>query len=205
MKTGAVIMASMLLTLQTACSTTATVHRVFGPAYEGRVHGSDATSVNVGAANGLVYRVDGGEITDIDHPGNVHLTVGGVLLGLGTALAVSATSAASSSERNDQLGAAIGYAAISVPFIVYGSWVWARSRGAARAFAEAPRPVVAVPSPMPTLPAPPRPPPPSGVPRVPAPPAPAVATPDAAPPASGATAAPSPPPEPTAPGAPVVP
>lgn len=68
------------------CSTTATIHRLNGPDYESTIVDSDARTLRLGGGDGRMYEVTRAEVVDIDHPGNVIMTVGMVFLGLGTFL-----------------------------------------------------------------------------------------------------------------------
>jgi hypothetical protein len=66
-----------------ACSSTATIRRGNGPAYEAAIASSDEQAVYVRGENGMTYRVPRAEVVDIDHPGNIALTVGASLLAYG--------------------------------------------------------------------------------------------------------------------------
>src|SRR5436190_22598247 len=81
--------ASVVLLSFTACSTTATVQRSNGPAYEATIINSDSGAVYVRAEDGLTYRVPRAEVVDIDHPGNVLLAVGASLIAYGVAIGYS--------------------------------------------------------------------------------------------------------------------
>ena len=72
----------------TACSNTATITRRSGPNFEASIEDSDSESVYVRSGNGAPYRVPRNDIVDIDHPGNVHLTIGAALLLWGTLMLV---------------------------------------------------------------------------------------------------------------------
>jgi hypothetical protein len=61
------------------CSTTATIARTNGPPIEASIEGGSPSSI-VLEGGAIVSR---NEITEVDHPGNVHAVVGGVILGYG--------------------------------------------------------------------------------------------------------------------------
>jgi hypothetical protein len=61
------------------CSTTATITRISGPPIEASIEGGSPSSI-VLEGGAVVSRND---IRDVDHPGNVHAVVGGVILGYG--------------------------------------------------------------------------------------------------------------------------
>ena len=67
-----------------ACSTTATISRDHGPAYEATIVGSDADTLRLEDRYGHPFPVPRGDVVDIDHPGNVLMTIGAVMLGVGT-------------------------------------------------------------------------------------------------------------------------
>jgi hypothetical protein len=66
------------------CSSTATIVRTDGPDNEAEIANSDAAALYVRARNGQIYRINRESIADIDHPGNVEIIVGSLLLGLGS-------------------------------------------------------------------------------------------------------------------------
>jgi hypothetical protein len=154
------------------CSWTATIARSDGPDTEGEIHHSDAGAVYVRARNGGIYRIDRSVITDIDHPGNVEMVVGGILVGLFSFVAISERNAP---DRNDALTVLAIYGGLGLALISWGLARWVTSFRAARAFeaaelpaGPAPRPGAPVYPPPPSLltlpppppPAPPPPPPP---------------------------------------------
>ena len=73
------------------CSTTATIHRVNGPAYEAKILRSDPTSLVVQGDDGRPYRVPCQQVSDIDHPGNVMATVRCAASGSATARQIRLT------------------------------------------------------------------------------------------------------------------
>lgn len=66
-----------------ACSTTATITRLSGPPVEGDIVGGSRNSIVVTDDNGFRHAIPRSDIRDIDHPGNVHATVGGAVLAYG--------------------------------------------------------------------------------------------------------------------------
>jgi hypothetical protein len=74
---GLVAMGSM------ACSTTATIHRSNGMMMEGTIEGGSSDSIVVSPRYGPRQEVPRSDIAEIDHPGNVHALIGGILLGYG--------------------------------------------------------------------------------------------------------------------------
>ena len=66
----------------TGCSTTATVSRRSGPPIEGHIQGGSKNSIMI-EADGHGVVVPRSDIEEIDHPGNVHTLIGGLLLGYG--------------------------------------------------------------------------------------------------------------------------
>jgi hypothetical protein len=123
------------LLLSASCSTTATIDRRDGFPFEGRIDRSDQGAVYLDEGNGSILRVDRREITDIDHPGNVSMTVGAIAtLLFGSALASSSAHDArfESPERAYALGA------VGLGLLIWGGYYYYRSRSAARAYEEAP-------------------------------------------------------------------
>jgi hypothetical protein len=70
------------LTFVMGCSTTATVSRRSGPPIEGQIKGGSPNTIAVDTGGGEVV-VPRSDITEVDHPGNVHTLIGGLLLGYG--------------------------------------------------------------------------------------------------------------------------
>jgi hypothetical protein len=71
------------------CASTATIQRTDGPDSEALIVSSDPGAVYVRARNTQTYRIGRESISGIDHPGNVEIVAGAILIGLGAALAVS--------------------------------------------------------------------------------------------------------------------
>jgi hypothetical protein len=64
------------------CGSTAGIRRTDGMVVEAEITGSDPNALYVrGESSGPVYRLDGRTVVDVDHPGNVAMVVGGLLLG----------------------------------------------------------------------------------------------------------------------------
>jgi hypothetical protein len=132
------------------CSSTATIHRVNGPAYEAKILRSDPTSLDVLGDDGRPYRVSREQVSDIDHPGNVLATVGAVLVGVAglIAWAVATDHSQSQSDRNSA-AIAVGtiYGLPSLVMAVTGGSIWLSSKEKARALEEAPMPIARTPPP----------------------------------------------------------
>jgi hypothetical protein len=65
------------------CASTATIQRTDGPDNEARIVSSDAGGIYVPARNGQTYRIGRESISGIDHPGNVEILIGSILVGVG--------------------------------------------------------------------------------------------------------------------------
>jgi len=72
-----------MLALALGCSTTSTIMRVNDFPIEAEVVGGSPDTIFVAREDGVVRELPRSEITDVDYPGNVHATVGGVLAGYG--------------------------------------------------------------------------------------------------------------------------
>jgi hypothetical protein len=82
--------------------------------------------------------LDRASVGDIDHPGNVDLTIGAVLLGLVGLVFVTMTKA----ERQDAFAPlAIGYGLPGVGLLAYGGYQYSKSISAARALTDYSGPV----------------------------------------------------------------
>jgi hypothetical protein len=133
-----------------ACSSTATISRNFGPAYEAEITGSDARSLRVRAQNGYEFVVPREDVTDIDHPGNVLLTIGAVVTGMYSPFLVSGL-AANNGGQDEWSGfvtvmGVMGVAA-GLSLALTGLIPYKRSKQAAAAFEDA-NPVLPVVRPM---------------------------------------------------------
>ncbi|HMY20588.1 MAG TPA: hypothetical protein PKA58_29890, partial [Polyangium sp.] len=69
--------------LITGCGHTATITRANAPDLEGEIQASDSQSIYVKTEGGTTMSVSRDMITDIDHPGNVAATIGGIVTGYG--------------------------------------------------------------------------------------------------------------------------
>jgi hypothetical protein len=139
-----------------ACGTSATITRGDGMSVEGWIRGGTADAVIVDSRVGPRREIPRSEIAEIDHPGNVHLLVGGITLGYGGLIV-----AAGASQCGEMDG--VDCAALFVPAVVgaaiaaWGLVTWTGSKDAAadrsmrRLPAKKPPPTAAVP---PTEPAP---------------------------------------------------
>jgi hypothetical protein len=137
------------------CSTTATIHRANGPAYEAKILRSDPTSLDVQGDDERPYRVPCEQVSEIDHPGNVIATVGAALMGIAGLAAWSIATERSQADRRDGvIAVSIGYGLPGLLMAVYGGSVWYSSKNKARACEEAPMPVVATPPDRPAYPPP---------------------------------------------------
>ena len=83
----------LLLVLASACSTSATIKMAEGVVYSGKIVNSDSDYVYIEAIrNNREFSVPKQGLTElnkvdivsIDHPGNVHFLIGGILTGVGT-------------------------------------------------------------------------------------------------------------------------
>jgi hypothetical protein len=73
---------ALLSGLLIGCSTTATITHDRGPPMETRIAGGTPASILV-YSEGRTYSLPRHEVRDIDHPGNVHVLVGGMLAAYG--------------------------------------------------------------------------------------------------------------------------
>jgi hypothetical protein len=126
----------------TACST-ATIERSGLPNLEGRIVASDERSVYVLGDEGQTFAVPRRTLRDIDHPGNVLLTVGGVLLAFAGISYLSTGSASNEDEQARKTANLFG--AIGAPLFLGGIIPWLMSSRAAANFG----PEVAVPDAIP--------------------------------------------------------
>jgi len=65
------------------CASTATIARNDGPNYEARIESSDANALYLRGRNQQTYRVPRENVVAIDHPGNVEILIGSLLLAFG--------------------------------------------------------------------------------------------------------------------------
>lgn len=154
---------ALVLSLIAASCTTATIRRPGGMEFEGYIDHSDARAIYVRGDQGQLYRFERHEVEDIDHPGNVALTVGSTF---GLLWGVSFASLAPE-DREKNAGLAVVLFLPLAALIASGAYSYFRSKGAARNFEEGPRyllmgpaPTVPRPSALPPAPLPVPPPPP---------------------------------------------
>ena len=113
-----------------ACSTTATIYRSNGMMMEGSIEGGSPDSITVAPSYGAPQEVPRSDITEIDHPGNVHALVGGIVLAYGIA------NIAVGMEECERQGGAycVGVftpAAIGTGMLIWGLATWISSNSAA--------------------------------------------------------------------------
>lgn len=123
-----------------ACSTTATITQRDGTVYEGRIISSDCSSMTSrppATFGDFDVSLRRNEIIDIDHPGNVHATIGAFLVADSLYFAlVGLHSTDNRSEIPDGLvnaALAITYATVGLPLLIYGGVVYSQSISAAHA------------------------------------------------------------------------
>ena len=151
------------------CASTATIARTDGPDNEARIVSSDAGAVYVSARNGQTYRIGRESISAIDHPGNVEILIGSILVGVASLVAVAAYE---DGDRDAVAPLALVYGGPGLALIISGLYRYISSVQAAQAFESAEVPVRAPPPPPPVwmpLPPPGMAPPPA-LPTLPAPP-----------------------------------
>jgi len=190
---GRRLVTAIALVCFTGCSWTATIARRDALDNEAEIEHSDADALYLLARNGTVHRVPRQSIMGIDHPGNVEMLVGALLLVMG------AVTAAQEWDKGDHDDAALVTAVYGIPgltLLMTGLLRYIPSRKAAWAFQSADAP----PAPLPPPPGVWYPPPPPMLQQPPAPPQQPPPTPSAPQPAEPAP--PTEPPGPTAtPGA----
>ena len=120
------------------CSTTATIHRVYGPAYETEIADSDASALRVLGDDGRLHEVPRGEITDVDHPGNVVITVGAILVGIAALASISIMNERNGSQNREE-ATAVGlvYGLPGLAMLVAGGVTYIGSKSKASAFENA--------------------------------------------------------------------
>lgn len=119
------------------CSTTATIVRVNGAPIEASIVGGSPTALVV-EANGQRNVIPRHEISEIDHPGNVHAVTGGVLSGYGV-LNIAAgyercsegTGLDSDGERNAFCAGMVTPLAVGLGMLIWGLVVNGGSKSAA--------------------------------------------------------------------------
>jgi hypothetical protein len=154
------------------CSSTATIVRTDAPDNEAEIVSSDAGTLYVRGHNGRIYGINRASVSDIDHPGNVEILVGSILLGI---LAIGLAESHDSTSRDDLALISALYAGPGLSLLISGLVHYVPSVQAARAFESAEVPVrplapLAYPPPPMTLPPPPAVAPPPPPPEAPPPP-----------------------------------
>jgi hypothetical protein len=125
-----------LVILVCGCSTTATVITSDGKRDEARIVGGDREVLLLQNDYGVEKVVRRTEVKDIDHPGNVVATIGGIIGGsYGMSLAVVGSfCGASGSSRNSTcpllLGMTGAMTALGAGMFVWGLWTWLGSKNA---------------------------------------------------------------------------
>jgi hypothetical protein len=141
------------------CSSTATIVRTDGPDNEAEIVSSDAGAVYVRGHNGRIYRIGRESISDIDHPGNVEILVGSILLGI---LALGLSESYDHTSRDELALISALYGGPGLSLLISGLVHYVPSVQAARAFESAEPPVRPLPPfayPPPVTVPPPAPPP----------------------------------------------
>jgi hypothetical protein len=112
------------------CGTTATIYRKSGQQDEATILRGSSSSVMVdtGAGERPIPRED---ITDIDHPGNVHATIGAVLLAYGI-LNIAVGSSQCQSKGAAFCTGVFLPATLGLGMSIWGLTIWSRSSTAAR-------------------------------------------------------------------------
>jgi hypothetical protein len=155
---GRLVSAVALITLVCSggCASTATIGRVDGPDNEARIVTSDVGAVYVAGRNGQIYRIGRESISAIDHPGNVEILIGSILVGLASLVAVSLYE---DGDRDAVVPVALVYGGPGLAFMISGLYRYMSSVQAAEAFESADIPAGAPPPAGTTPPASPPPPP----------------------------------------------
>ena len=118
-----------------ACSTTASIKRVDGPDNIAIIERSNEKELVVRGSNGQLYRLAQESVAEIDHPGNVLMTVGGTLIALFAATYFAADP--SQRDRFVKAGTPV-YVVPGVGLLAAGGYTYFRSTSAADAFESAP-------------------------------------------------------------------
>jgi hypothetical protein len=128
------------LLLFSNCFSTATIQRHSGPPIEARIDRSDSEKLYLTSATGEHFTLDRSDIVDIDHPGNVRLTIGIAAAVLGTVMLVGANTSLFCSHGSSCVSPegflglylfGMGFALASLPLVGTGWWTYAHSVRAA--------------------------------------------------------------------------
>jgi hypothetical protein len=123
------LIATMLIMLS-GCSTTATISRANGRELEGKIVGSNSSSILVETEGDSTLRVSRDEITDIDHPGNAAAVVGGFLGAYG-ALNIAVGAGGCDTGGAAYCTGVFLPAALGASMLIWGLTTWSNSTGAA--------------------------------------------------------------------------
>jgi hypothetical protein len=159
-----------VLSAALACSTTASIHRTHAAPIEGSIQGGGEDYITVFTKQGEQQDIRRGEIKEIDHPGNVHALIGGIVLGYG-AINVAANWSECREREQQQVAFCTGTflpAAVGAGLLIWGLGTWISSKSASEDTSapplREPPPRKSVPAALPPAPAPPPSAPPSATP-----------------------------------------
>lgn len=74
------ITSALVVSALVGCGSSAGIRRTDGNIVEAKIVGSDPDGLQLEGASGQTYRMDGRTVVDIDHPGNVAMVAGALLL-----------------------------------------------------------------------------------------------------------------------------
>jgi hypothetical protein len=134
MTSGNRLLAGIVMIAFTGCATTATISRTDAPDTEAAIVSSTPDALFVRGSNGKVYRLDRPSVGDIDHPGNVNMTIGGLLLGFVGLLLLSVSAGSENREALTPVGLIYGLPGLGL--LAFGSYQYGKSVSAARAFTD---------------------------------------------------------------------
>jgi hypothetical protein len=123
----------LLIASLAGCSTTATIHRSDGYMLEGRIKGGTRSSIIVDPRIGERQEVPRSQVADIDHPGNVHALIGGIVFGIGgiSAGANCGQADGAGSDRDADCFYAVSIAITGAAMLGWGLYNWFGSSDAA--------------------------------------------------------------------------
>jgi hypothetical protein len=125
--------AAVMVVAVSSSACTATLYRRGMPELDGvTVESSDQSSVVI-RKNGVLYRVPGEQISEIDHPGNVLVLLGGLTAALGAGLGV-ARLANRNPVGQDMTPFVAVYGTLGLGLMLMGVIPWSRSRFGAHRF-----------------------------------------------------------------------
>ncbi len=127
-----------LILLTIGCSTSSTIRMSDGTFHEGQISGADTENLYLqnqwayGGSTDAIKKLGKKDIVDIDHPGNVHLLVGGILTGFGALYGGMALLFELSPEQSIDSPAVLFstgavMAAVGIPLGVWGWLTWDES------------------------------------------------------------------------------